>query len=104
MIHLRASSDEWGYGVRVSCYDTEENYAYSSDVHGNIEKVDCNVGDFIPNIFRLNKEQSKSLMDDLWRAGVRPSSGEGSVGQIGATEKHLEDMRTIAFKKLGIEK
>ena len=34
-------------------------------------------------------------MDSLWGAGIRPKNGEGSVGQIGATVRHLEDMRAM---------
>jgi len=52
----------------------------------------------------LGKNEVQLLMDDLWAAGVRPSSGEGNAGQLGATERHLEDMRKIAFKKLGLDK
>ncbi len=36
--------------------------------------------------------------------GIRPSSGEGNAGQLGATEKHLEDMRKIVFSRLGIDR
>lgn len=39
------------------------------------------------------------LMDALWSAGIRPSNGEGNVGQIGAMKAHLEDMRALVFKK-----
>lgn len=42
-------------------------------------------------------EDAQQWMDELWRVGVRPASGEGSVGQLAATEKHLEDMRCLAF-------
>lgn len=38
-------------------------------------------------------------MDALWSAGIRPSNGEGNVGQIGAMKAHLEDMRALVFKK-----
>jgi len=42
-------------------------------------------------------------MDDLWAAGVRPTEGTGSAGSLSATEKHLSDMRIIAFNQLGIK-
>lgn len=34
-------------------------------------------------------------MDALYTAGLRPSDGYGSVGQLGATRAHLEDMRAV---------
>jgi hypothetical protein len=43
-------------------------------------------------------------MDELWMLGFRPERGELSVGQVAATEKHLQDMRTIAFSTLEIQK
>jgi hypothetical protein len=38
------------------------------------------------------------LIDALWTAGLRPTEGHGSTGQLAATERHLEDMRALAFK------
>jgi hypothetical protein len=46
----------------------------------------------------LRPSEAQELMDELWRVGVRPSSGEGNAGQLGATKAHLEDMRTLVFK------
>ena len=46
--------------------------------------------------------EAQVLMDDLWAAGLRPTEGAGSAGSLRATEKHLNDMRKIAFKKLGM--
>ena len=46
---------------------------------------------------RLRVEEAQQLMDELWRAGVRPTEGAGSAGQMAATEKHLEDMRRLVF-------
>lgn len=48
-------------------------------------------------IFKLNKSEAQKLMDDLWNAGIRPSDGTGSTGQLAATEAHLQDMRRLVF-------
>jgi hypothetical protein len=45
--------------------------------------------------FKVAPENAQALMDELWKAGCRPSNGEGSVGQLGATQKHLGDMRRL---------
>ena len=50
----------------------------------------------------MSPGEAQGLMNELWRNGIRPTSGEGNVGQIGATERHLEDMRVIAFNRLNI--
>lgn len=60
-------------------------------------------GMFTGPAFQLRNAEAQVLMDDLWRAGLRPTGGAGSAGSFRAVEKHLDDMRTIAFKTLGIE-
>ena len=49
----------------------------------------------------LSYDSVQSLMDELWSQGIRPSNGDGNVGQLAATKAHLEDMRKIAFDFLG---
>ena len=46
--------------------------------------------------FSLAHEQAQRLMDDLWRAGVRPSD-EGTVGQLEAMRAHIKDLQKIVF-------
>ena len=53
----------------------------------------------IPATMVVSPEDAKQLMDELWRIGVRPSDGTGSVGQLGAVKDHLEDMRALVFRK-----
>lgn len=48
--------------------------------------------------FKVSPEAAQTLMDELWRCGLRPSDGTGSAGQLGATEKHLSDMRALVAK------
>lgn len=38
------------------------------------------------------------LMDELYAAGVRPTEGAGSPGQIAAMKEHLSDLRRLVFK------
>lgn len=45
----------------------------------------------------IEDEEAQQWIDELWRAGYRPSEGTGSAGSLAATERHLEDMRRIAF-------
>lgn len=48
----------------------------------------------------LQREEAQALMDDLWNCGLRPTEGIGSAGSLLATQKHLDDMRKIAFDLL----
>ncbi len=60
----------------------------------------CDVGDgaYIEPSALLNKTEAQELMDALWQCGLRPSEGSGSAGALAATQRHLEDMRTLVFK------
>ena len=49
---------------------------------------------------QLDHQQTQELMDSLWDCGIRPTEGTGSAGAMAAMQKHLEDMRTLVFKKL----
>lgn len=56
-------------------------------------------GIYVEPFVRLNRDQAQVLMDDLWQCGLRPSEGAGSAGAMAAVQRHLEDMRTLVFKK-----
>lgn len=54
----------------------------------------------------LALDEAQRLMDELWQCGLRPSEGTGSAGSLAATERHLADMRKVAFaalKRGGVE-
>lgn len=48
---------------------------------------------------RIDNDAAQELMDRLWECGIRPTAGAGSAGAMAATEKHLADMRRLAFAK-----
>jgi hypothetical protein len=59
-------------------------------------------GDFCPPCVSLSETACQALLNELWAQGFRPSDDIGSVGELKATNKHLSDMRAIAFHKLNI--
>jgi len=50
--------------------------------------------------FKLRKDQLQSLMDELYRVGVRPTE-HGTAGELAATKAHLRDMRVLVAQVLG---
>lgn len=48
----------------------------------------------------LDFHAAQQLIDALWDCGLRPTEGTGSAGALAATERHLKDMQTIAFRLL----
>jgi len=41
----------------------------------------------------LSQEEVKALMDDMWMAGIRPSSTSSAVDLVEAKDQHLADLR-----------
>ena len=92
---FRAQSAPWQSGVEI--------YVGNADTRVKdvvLEKIDP--AEFIahPPSFTIARDIAQTLMDDLWQCGLRPTEGTGSAGSLRATERHLEDMRAIAFAKL----
>jgi hypothetical protein len=98
---IRAQSAPWWQGIEVVVYQRlPDSQLY---VVKNIEMETQDVGLVVDPTFRLSRQQAQTLMDDLWVSGLRPTEGQGSAGSLSATQKHLDDMRKIVAKKLGIE-
>ncbi len=58
-----------------------------------IESVD--EGAYLEPTAVISIPEAQFLLDELWNCGLRPSDGSGNAGQLGATERHLSDMRKI---------
>ena len=51
---------------------------------------------------RLHDDVAQALVNQLWDMGIRPAQAQ--QGPDSGVQKHLEDMRVIAFHKLGIQR
>lgn len=94
-VTMRAQAGNWNQGIEFQV--TQGDHVATLIEMQRIEK-----GREYQPVLRIDKSEAQTLMDDLWIAGIRPTEGSGSAGSLRATEKHLEDMRKIAF--IGIEK
>lgn len=93
---LRAVSAPWHNGINLM---VRQGTAYGV----NMVMKEVDPGDVMDPTFCISMTEAQTLMDDLWNAGLRPTEGSGSSGSLRATEKHLADMRKIAFKRLSIQ-
>ena len=92
---VRAHSAPWNDGVEFLARDgVRIGRPIEMDIPVN-EAISCEP------TFSLPMEGAQVLMDDLWHAGLRPTEGSGSAGSLAATQRHLEDMRTLVFKPMG---
>lgn len=96
---LLANRAIWSDRVGFALFERRgEKTAYSKSVVMFVPEVD---GTSIEPTFYLESDEVQELMDNLWHLGFRPSEGTGSAGALAATQKHLEDMRKIAFDLIG---
>jgi hypothetical protein len=79
------------YDFYLGRRDREANKVYVAEI---ILK-EVSPATFNPASFQLDPDAAQALMDTMWQAGLRPSDGTASTGQLKATENHLHDMREI---------
>lgn len=97
-MEARVNKPVWGDCTELWFY--EKNHDGSMNVSSNLVMEKVEQGMMITSEpIRLNRIAAQDLIDQLWQAGLRPTEGSGSAGSLAATERHLEDMRTLVFKK-----
>jgi hypothetical protein len=97
---IMARRDDWNEGISVYMRQKTSGAGLCAAQPLQIKEVAS--GYQIEPFMRLHIQEAQQLMDELWQCGLRPTEGTGSAGSLKATEKHLEDMRLIAMKKIGI--
>lgn len=98
---MRASATPWRNSVAIYMGNPKMGYVVEKVIFKKVEDG------LIPTIYdapiQLTLDEAQVLMDDLWNAGLRPTEGTGSAGSLRATERHLDDMRKIASKAVGVD-
>ncbi len=91
-----------GFGTKSFCLFVDEirNGTFYTVLPVEMKKAD-QYEEQQPAI-KISEEAAQILLNDLWLAGYRPSDGTGNVGQLKATQNHLDDMRKITFDRLKI--
>ena len=105
VMRINAQRDR-GFGELINFYMWKPGGDFSELVEPlNIKRVNSEEAANLEHrpAFRLLRDEAQELMDQLWYVGIRPTEGTGSTGSLAATQKHLEDMRKIAFNQLKLE-
>jgi hypothetical protein len=64
-----------------------------------IEVQDVPDGTYTQPTLSLRPNVVQNLMDELWRAGVRPQDGAGSLAHVEAMKEHIADLRRLLFER-----
>lgn len=73
-------------------------YEHGQSYQGFVEWYDHNPSSPLGEPVAITHDMAQHLMDSLWDCGLRPTEGKGSAGALAATEAHLKDMQTLAFR------
>ena len=93
------------YGNRIDLYLVNK-LREKTTVCTEVVMEERNEGEYVQPSLSVDNKTAQMLMDELWKCGIRPTEGSGSAGSLAATEKHLEDMREVAFavlRKQGVQ-
>lgn len=93
-----------GYGLFLAGHDEANNLVYVTGVVLQTTLLKDQPAYHTPAPVTLWDEEAQMLMDSLWQAGLRPSSGEGNTAHMTAKDAHLDDLRRVLFFHLGITK
>lgn len=94
-IKLRCNKNPWSSRVEILIIDVPDRGKTGVARPIVFDKVED--GEIINPSLSIDASAAQELMDSLWFSGVRPSDGNGNVGQLQATERHLQDMRRLVF-------
>jgi hypothetical protein len=98
---MRAHGRPWFSGVEVAIIGERlpnGDLQYGEVIMHTLPEPQC-----VPRAISLPMDAAQTLMDDLWNSGVRPTEGAGSAGAMRAAERHIADLRAVAFKALDIK-
>ena len=97
---VRAKASPWMGGVEIAAFG---KLASGDTKVATVQWETISDTGLMKPTLSIRMDQAQVLMDDLWNAGVRPTDGAGSAGAMRAAERHIADVRAVAFKSLGIE-
>lgn len=101
-LQVRAVAAHWNDAIELVIYEKPLDggrIVLSDTVWTKIDEASAATVNVQPS-FSIPTSAAQRLMDDLWNAGIRPTDGTGSTGQLAATQAHLKDMQELSRKLL----
>ncbi|MFP4598035.1 MAG: hypothetical protein ACLFVJ_07275 [Persicimonas sp.] len=81
-----------------SAYGIPWRWVRSGEYWEKIEEGAALPADYKPAI-RLQRGAAQQLMDDLWRAGLRPEGVKSASDVVEAKDAHIDDLRRVIFRE-----
>jgi len=98
----RLAAERRAYGQQIALYCAHTEGDGVNRYAQPVSFEDGPQGALVDPFLLITEDEAQGLIDELWRCGLRPTQGKQSEGVNNTQEKHLEDMRAIAFAKLKV--
>ena len=92
------SAQRWGSHLEVLFYQVEGTKMYQATP---LQFHSMEEGAAFEATTTLTPIMAQQLMDELYRAGVRPTEAADNTGELKGTKAHLADMRRLVFDAPG---
>lgn len=96
-LRVRAQASPWWNNVEFLIRERREDGSWGIVRNLISEEHDPKI--MAEPTFRLSREASQILMDDLWASGIRPSEALYPQGALKAMQAHLKDLQRLVFEK-----
>lgn len=94
-LDIQVAREPWRAGIAFRLYQIDNQILRVVESPLTLKTV--GESEIVEPTFKISDSTAQKLMDMLWDCGLRPTEGSGSAGAMAATQKHLEDMRTLVF-------
>jgi hypothetical protein len=88
------SPQRWGSHLDILFYECQDGKVFTAT---QLQFHAVEEGDPLPPTTQISHIMAQQLMDELYRAGVRPTEAADNAGELKGTKAHLEDMRRLVF-------
>jgi len=104
-VDLSWSLEKYGYTMMAIDIGTGDKSVHLSELQ--FTKVDNPAshpgrGTMLKPVFIQDRGFIQAIVDAAWHEGIRPEALQADASEIGATKRHLEDMRTIVAEKMKV--
>jgi len=103
---VRIVKDPFRIGTSIIFYYERGGKIYALKSKEEMQFVECVEGENYPIAIHIPEYDQDTLVNlslELCRLGIKPDTEQAHIDTMKATERHLEDMRTIVMHQLKIK-
>lgn len=93
-------SDDWLQRDGMTLFARQRDYDGPKIIRFVMHLEKHEPGNYVSSDVGLywTRDDAQQVINELWRCGMRPRDGAGSLAHVDAQTAHLEDLRRLVFK------